>query len=94
MEEVGRLAFYERIRPAFGRSLGFTLRGVGGDTSEWALLEDGRLLLYKFSGNRVLGWSPAQLGFEGTPHPGYIHTIAVFVGGDGTIIEVVPPERK
>jgi hypothetical protein len=94
MQEVGRVAFYDRIRPALQRSLGFRLREAGPNVSEWALLEDGRLLLYKFSGDGVLDWAPDELGFYGTPVPNYVQTIAVFVGPGGTITEVVPAERK
>jgi hypothetical protein len=96
MDEVGRAAFYDRIQPALRRSLGFSLR-EGQRVSEWAILEDGRLLLYGFTGDGVLDWKPDELGFQGDQrmlHSSTINRVGVFMGPTGTITEVVLPERK
>jgi hypothetical protein len=97
MDKVGRAAFYDRIQPALRRSLGFLLREGSQRSSEWAILEDGRLLLYGFTGDGVLDWWPAELGFQGDErmlHSWTINRVGVFIGPKGTITEVVPPERK
>ncbi len=97
MEAAGQVAFYDRIQPALHRSLGFTLHEGIYRASQWALLEDGRLLLYGFSGDGVLDWSPEQLGFHGDQrllHSSSVNFVAVFVGPQGTITEVVLPEQK
>jgi hypothetical protein len=96
MEKVGRAAFYDRIQPALRRSLGFSLR-EGQRASEWAILEDGRLLLYGFTGDGVLDWKPDELGFQGDQrmlHSFNINRVGVFIGPEGKITEVVRPERK
>ena len=96
MDKVGRAAFYDRIQPALRRSLGFLLR-EGQRVSEWAILEDGRLLLYGFTGDGVLDWKPDELGFQGDPRmlrSSTINRVGVFVGPEGRITEVVPPQRK
>jgi len=99
MDKVGRAAFYDRIQPSLRRSLGFLLREGRNRASEWAILEDGRLLLYGFSGDGVLDWKPYELGFQGDQRTlrwsSYtINHVGVFVGPQGTVTEVVPPERK
>ena len=95
MDKVGRAAFYDRIQPALRRSLGFLLREGVHRSSNWALLDDGRLLLYGFTGDGVLDWSPDELGFRGDSRmlqSSTIKSVGVFVGPDGKIAEVVPPE--
>jgi hypothetical protein len=97
MENVGRAAFYDRIQPALRRSLGFVLREGLQRTSEWAILENGRLLLYGFTGNGVLDWKPAELGFQGEQRmlqSSSINRVGVFVGPAGRITEVAPPQRQ
>ncbi len=97
MEKAGLAAFYDRIQPALHRSLGFVLREGLDRASEWAILEDGRLLLYGFSGNGVLDWHPDELGFQGDQRmlrSFNINRVGVFVGPQGTITEVVPSEKK
>ena len=97
MDKVGRAAFYDRIQPALRRSLGFLLREGSQRASEWAILEDGRLLLYGFTGDGVWDWKPDELGFQGDErmlHSSTINRVGVFVGPEGTITEVVRPERK
>jgi len=97
MEKAGRAAFYDRIQPALARSLGFLLREGFQRASEWAILEDGRLLLYGFTGDGVLDWKPEELGFEGDRRmlrSFAINRVGVFVGPDGSLKEVVPSERK
>ena len=66
-------------------------------TSQWAILEDGRLLLYGFTGNGVLDWKPDELGFQGEQRmlqSSSINIVGVFVGPEGRITDVVPPQRK
>jgi len=95
MDKVGRAAFYDRIQPALRRSLGFILREGSQRSSEWAVLEDGRLLLYGFTGDGVLDWQPIELGFQGDARllrSSTINSVGVFVGPDGKITEVVPAE--
>jgi hypothetical protein len=61
------------------------------------VLDDGRLLLYGFTGNGVLDWKPVDLGFQGEPRmlqSMLINFVGVFVDAEGQITEVVPPERK
>ena len=97
MDKVGLAAFYDRIQPALRRSLGFLLREGLQRASEWAVLEDGRLLLYGFAGDGVLDWKPDELGFQGDQRmlgSFNINRVGVFVGPEGKITEVVPPERK
>ena len=97
MDKVGLAAFYDRIQPALRRSLGFLLREGLQRASEWAVLEDGRLLLYGFAGDGVLDWKPDELGFQGDQRMlGFfnINRVGVLVGPEGKITEVVPPERK
>jgi hypothetical protein len=97
MDKVGRAAFYDRIQPALRRSLGLLLREGSHRSSEWVILEDGRLLLYGFAGDGVLDWKPDELGFQGEQRmlgSFNINRVGVFVGPKGTITEVVPPERK
>jgi hypothetical protein len=97
MEKAGRAVFYDQIQPALRRSLGFLLREGPRRASEWAILEDGRLLLYGFSGDGVLDWKPEDLGFEGVQRTRDLFTIkrvGVFVGPEGAITEVVRPQRK
>jgi len=65
MAKAGLAAFYDRIQPALGRALGLLLREGPGRASEWAILEDGRILLYGFSGDGVLDWTPEELGLQG-----------------------------
>lgn len=95
MDKVGRAAFYDRIQPALRRSTKFILREGVSQSSEWAVLEDGRFLLYGFTGNGVLDWSPQELGFQGDARmlrSSSINFVGVFVGPDGKVTEVVPPE--
>jgi hypothetical protein len=96
MNQARRNAFYDRIQSEFSRTIGFTMRESGERVSEWALFEDGRLLLYGFAGDGVLDWSPAELGFRGDSRllqsSGSINYVGVFVGPDGKIAEVVAPE--
>ena len=99
MDKVGRAAFYDHIQPSLRRSLGFLLREGRNRASEWAILEDGRLLLYGFSGDGVLDWKPYELGFQGDQRTlrwlsFNINHVGVFVGPEGTITKVVPSERK
>jgi hypothetical protein len=97
MDKVGRAAFYDRIQPALRRSLGFVLREGFQRTSEWAVLEDGRLFLHGFTGNGVLDWKPDELGFQGEQRmlqSSYINRVGVFVGSEGRITEVVLPQRQ
>jgi hypothetical protein len=97
LDKAGLAAFYDRIQPALSRSLGFLLREGSQRASEWAILDDGRLLLYGFAGDGVLGWKPDELGFQGdqrTLGSFIINRVGVFVGPEGTITEVVPPEPK
>ena len=95
MDKVGRAAFYDRIQPALRRSTKFVLREGASQSSDWAVLEDGRFLLYGFTGNGVLDWSPEELGFQGDSRmlrSSSINCVGVFVGPDGKVTEVVPPE--
>jgi len=97
MDKVGRAAFYDRIQPALRRSLGFVLREGFQRTSEWAILEDGGLLLYGFTGNGVLDWKPDDLGFQGEQRmlqSSSINFVGVFVRPEGRITEVVPPQPQ
>jgi hypothetical protein len=97
MDNVGRAAFYDRIQPALRRSQGFVIWEGFRRSSEWAILDDGRLLLYGFTGNGVLDWKPVDLGFQGEPRmlqSMSINFVGVYVDAEGTITEVVPPERK
>jgi hypothetical protein len=97
MDKVGRAGFYDRIQPALSRAVGFILREGVRRSSEWAVLEDGRLLLYGFTGDGVLDWKPDQLGFKGDErllHSMSINFVGVFLGPDGRITEVVPPDGK
>ncbi len=96
MDKVGRASFYDRIQPALRRSVGFVLREGPQRSSEWAMLEDGRVLLYGFTGSGVLDWQPGELGFRGDSRllRSYsINFIGVFVGPDGKLTEVVQPDQ-
>jgi hypothetical protein len=97
MEEAGRVDFYDRIAPELRRSLGFLLREGFKRTSEWAVLNDGRLLIYGFTGDGVLDWKPDELGFIGDARKlqsFFLNRIGVFVGPQGEITEVVQPQGK
>jgi len=97
MEKAELAAFYDRIQPSLARSLGFQLWEGFRRASYWAILEDGRLLLYGFSGDGVLDWKPEELGFEGdrrTLRSFNINRVGVFVDPEGRIVEVAPRERK
>jgi hypothetical protein len=95
MEKAGRAAFYDQVQPALSRSVGLLLREGRARTSEWALLDDGRLLLYGFTGDGVLDWKPEDLGFKGDPGKlsVLINRVGVFVGPEGGVSEVVLPEK-
>ena len=94
MDKVGLVAFYDRIQPALSHSLGYVIREGVRRSSEWALLDDGRLLLFGFTGNGVLDWKPVELGFRGKPDSNMINFVGVYVGAGGMLTEVVQPERK
>lgn len=97
MDKVGRAALYDRIQPAFRRALGFTLRESPQRMSEWALQEDGQLLLYGFIGDGVLDWKAEKLGFDGDARllqSFSLNLVGVFVGPDGKLTEVVRSDRK
>ncbi len=52
---------------------------------------------YGFTGDGVLDWEPEDLGFEGDRlrlRSISINFVGVFLGADGKIMEVVPPQRK
>ncbi len=97
MEKVGRSGFYDRIAPDLRRSLGFLLREGYKRSSEWAVLPDGRLLIYGFTGDGVLDWKPDELGFHGDSRmlqSFTINRIGIFVGPRGQITEVIQPQEK
>ncbi len=97
MEKVGRAGFYDRIAPELRRSLGFLLREGYKRSSEWAVLPDGRLLIYGFTGDGVLDWRPDELGFHGESRmlqSFTINRIGVFVGPRGQITDVIQPQEK
>jgi len=97
MEKAGLVAFYDRIQPALRRALGFRLSEGLRRGSQWAILEDGRLVIYGFTGEGVLDWQPDELGFQGDErmlHSSTINQVGVFVGPAGAISEVAQPERK
>ncbi len=97
MDKVGLAAFYDRIQPSLRRSLRFMLREDDPRTSQWAIFEDGRILLYGFTGNGVLDWKPDDLGAPGSERRlGILFTnyVGVFVGPEGSITEVVEPQTK
>jgi hypothetical protein len=56
MDKVGLADFYDHIAPDLRQSLGFLLREGYRRSSEWAVLPDGRLLMYGFTGDGVLDW--------------------------------------
>jgi hypothetical protein len=73
------------------------LREGSRRTSQWAIFEDGRILLYGFAGNGVLDWKPEELGYQGDHRmltPVSINPVGVFVGPEGRITEVVGPQTK
>jgi hypothetical protein len=97
MDKVGRAGFYDRIAPDLRRSLDFRLREGYKRSSEWAVLDDGRLLVYGFTGDGVLDWRPDELGFKDDPRllrTLNINRIGVFVGPQGQITEAVQPQEE
>ncbi len=97
IEKAGLGAFYARIQPALHPALGVMLREGRNRASYWAILEDGRYLLYGFSGKGVLDWKPDELGYRGPSRALdslSIHRVGVFVSADGKITEVVQPDVK
>ena len=97
MDKVGLAGFYDQIAPDLRQSLGFLLREGYRRSSEWAVLPDGQLLIYGFTGDGVLDSKPDELGFEGEGRMLQsiaINRIGVFVGPQGQINRLVHPEDK
>jgi hypothetical protein len=97
MAKVGLGGFYDRIQPQLKQSQGFLLREGTKRTSEWAVLPDGKLLVFGFTGDGVLDWTPEQLGWQGDRrqlNSLSIQRIGVFVTSEGRLEEVVPRETK
>jgi hypothetical protein len=96
MAKVGLGELYDEIKPLMEHGLAFTLRegtGFKSRTSEWILLLNGKLVLVKFSGDGVLGWSPQELGFrgrEGELRGNNYNMVGVFLTPEGQIEKVVP----
>ena len=77
------------------QGLAFTLREgtvFKSRTSEWILLPNGKLVLVRFSGDGVLGWSPQELGFRGPEGQlrDIYNMVGVFLTPEGQIEKVVP----
>ena len=76
--------------------MAFTLREgtvFKSRTSQWIILPNGKLVLVKFSGDGVLGWSPRELGFRGTEgqlRGNTYNMVGVFLTPEGQIEKVVP----
>jgi hypothetical protein len=87
-------ANYERLLRAYSAEAGPAFPNA---SEQWAVLNDGRLLIYGFTGDGVLDWKPDELGFTGDARKlqsFFINRIGVFVGPQGEIAEVVQPQGK
>ena len=95
MAKVGLGELYDQIKPLMEQGLAFTLREgtvFKSRTSEWILLPNGKLVLVRFSGDGVLGWSPQELGFRGPEGQlrDIYNMVGVFLTPEGQIEKVVP----
>ncbi len=98
MRAAGLGTFYERLQPDLQRAEAIVVWEGFRRSSEWALLPDGKLLLLGFTGIGVFDWKPEELGYTGPTNnlaQSYtINRVAVYVGTEGKIEQVVPAAEK
>ena len=100
MAKVSLGELYDQIKPLIEQGLAFTLReriGRNSPTSSWILLSNGKLVLVKFTGDHVLGWSPQELGFRGPEERlggDHYNTVGVLLTPEGQIEKVVPQASR